>query len=390
MNIAMIGQKGIPASWGGVEQHVDHLSRRLAAEGHAVFVYARRQYVEPRVLQAFNRKHKRLGLTVVPLPTIPSKHLDTILHTFLATVHAIYLNADIYHFHSVGPSLLSWMPRLFRPHARVITTFHCVDRFHQKWGFFARLTLRIGEWAAVTFAHRTITVSKELQQYCALEYNAETAYIPNGVPEARRHAPALIRSTYGLTGNDYLLVVSRFVPHKGIQYLIKAFRTLTTTKKLVIVGGSAHTDAHERELHRLAKGDARILFTGYQTGRMLAELFSNCYLYVQPSETEGLSLAVLEAASYGRGVLTSDIPANIEIIGRAGSVFRSGDVRSLRAQLRLLLADAAGVAESGRLLRQHVRKHYRWEQITKAVLHVYEDALAEGAVAAVRFVKGRV
>lgn len=386
----MIGQKGIPASWGGVEQHVDHLSRRLAVAGHAVFVYARRYYVEPRVLQAFNRKYKRLGVTVISLPTLQSKHFDTIIHTFFATVHAILTNVDIYHFHSVGPSLLAWMPRVFRPHARVITTFHCVDRFHQKWGLFARLALRIGEWATITFAHRTITVSKELQQYCALEYHAETAYIPNGVPETRRHAPALIRSTYVLGGNEYILVVSRLVPHKGIQHLIRAFRTLKTTKKLVIVGGSAHTDAFERELHRLARGDARILFTGYQKGRMLEELFSNCYLYVQPSETEGLSLAVLEAASYGRGILTSDIPANIEIIGRAGSVFRSGDVKSLRTQLRLLLADAAGVAESGRLLRQHVRKHYRWEQITKAVVHVYDDALASGAAVAVRFVKSRV
>lgn len=389
MKIAMIGQKGMPASWGGVEQHVDNLTRRLATLGHTITVYSRRHYAEQKVVDAFNRKHKKDGIRVVSVPTVASKHIDTILHTFLATVHAMMLNVDVYHYHSVGPSLLSWLPRVFRPHARVVTTFHCVDRFHQKWGFVARWMLRMGEWTAVKFSHQTITVSKELQRYAKAEYLVDTVYIPNGVAEVRRRRPSLIRSTYGLKGNDYILIVTRLVPHKGVHYLIDAFKKIATDKKLVIVGGSTHTDAYQAKLEKMAATDDRIIMTGFQSGQMLEELFSNCYAYVQPSESEGLSVAVLEAAAYGRAVLTSDIPANAEIVEGKGFLFENTNVEHLRKMLKQMIAQPTAMKQSGAALRRHIRREYNWDHIAYAVSQLYAELHETAFATNHKFIKER-
>ena len=80
MRIAMIGQKGIPAQSGGVEQHVDMLARLLTDRGHEVTVYCRRSYCEDAIASS--------RLNVYPdwprrifRPSIPTKHLDAITHT---------------------------------------------------------------------------------------------------------------------------------------------------------------------------------------------------------------------------------------------------------------------------------------------------------------------
>jgi len=371
MKIALIGQKGIPATWGGVEKHVEQLTQRLADFGHEVLVYNRAHYVVPEAVAAFQKAYPTVRL--ITRPSLKSKHFDAITHTFFATVHAIKENVDVYHFHSVGPSLLSWMPRLFRPRARVITTFHSPDRLHQKWGFFARLVLTIGEYTAMRFAHRTITVSHDLEKYAQSRYGKAPVYIPNGVNMPQRVRPSMIAAQFGLKENDYILVVTRLIPHKGVHHLIAAFKTLNTTKKLVIVGDSAYTDEYVKQLHQQAQGDNRIVFTGFQTGRMVEELYSNCTLYVQPSESEGLSISLLEAGSYGKCILTSDIPSNAEVVQGYGYLFRNADVNDLAKQLQMLLDHPERVEQAGKALAARVESEYDWKHVATRVERLYSE-----------------
>lgn len=370
MKIAMIGQKGMPATWGGVENHVDKLSHRLAGLGHQLVVYTRPYYTSKEQVHTFNQTQQNIQL--VSIPTLRSKHFDTIVHTFMATINAMWKNVDIYHFHSVGPSLLSFLPRLFRPHARVVNTFHSPDRLHAKWGWFARKILTIGEWTALKFAHKTITVSRELKEYSKEKYGVGAVYIPNGVDAAHTRKASMITAEFGLQENEYILFVARLVAHKGAHHLIRAYKQLNTKKKLVIVGDSTHTDAYVQELKELAGNDSNIIFTGFQSGPMLDELFTNAYLYVQPSESEGLSVALLEAASYGKAILASDIPANMEAISTAGFLFKNTNVEDLRNQLERLLHAESELQTAGKELRRYVLEEYNWDRIALSTSALYE------------------
>lgn len=366
MKITFIGQKGIPALAGGVERHVEDLSSRLAeVHTNEIVVYTRPWYTAKSLTH-----HK--GVRLVSLPSLYSKHLDAITHSFLALLHACFIERpDIIHIHAVGPALLTWMPRLLRPQAKVIVTFHCIDRQHQKWGGFAKLMLWLGEWSAMKFAHEVIAVSKNLQQYAYELYGRKIQYIPNGIAEVTLQPASIITQQFGLQADEYILMVSRLVPHKGVHHLIRAFKQLDTTKKLVIVGNTSFTDRYCQELKVLAQGDDRILFTGLQTGKTLAELYSNAYCFVLPSESEGLPMVLLEAAAYGKAMIASDIPANLEVMESVGITFPSTNVEALRAALDKLLALPEVASDLGKRARTTILTEYHWNDVVHKTQQLY-------------------
>ncbi len=371
MKIYFIGQKGIPAISGGVERHVEELATRLVKEGHEVFVY-NRNYFTPKALNEYQ------GVKLIHLPSIKTKHLDAISHTLLASLDVLFRDADIIHYHAIGPSMLLWIPKLLKRSAKIISTFHSDDRKHKKWGAFARKFLGLGAYISVKWSDKCIAVSQYQSQYHGQEFNGELEYIPNGVPQAVKIMPQIITKRWGLVGNDYIVAVSRLVRHKGIHYLIKAYSALKNTgKKLVIVGDANFTEDYVQYLKDLAEGNPNIIFTGNQTGKALAELYSNAYLFVQPSEAEGLSIALLEAMSYGKGVLVSDIAPNREAVADLGLTFATKSITDLSQKLQYLLDHPEVVAEMGDKLQYRAETEYNWDNIVKKTIELYRSVLGE-------------
>lgn len=376
MKIAFIGQKGIPAHAGGVEKHVEKIATRLAALGHEVTVYTRPHYT------ASNFRDWK-GVRLVSLPSIATKHLDAISHTFIATLHALFSDYEVIHFQSIGPSILSILPRVFRPSIRVIATFHSQDYFHQKWGSFARLCLKAGEFFTCRVPEKTIAVSRSLAEYARRVYGREAVYIPNGA-EIEFETDTRPIKEFGLRPKQYVLSVSRLVAHKGIHYLIKAFQDIEHTgklpngMKLVIVGTHANTEEYEKYLYLLAAENPNILFLGEQHGKTLNALFSHAMVFVQPSEDEGLSLALLEAMAHGICPLVSDIPANLEAIGSdAGESFAVRDITGLRDRLAFLMNSPETLAEIGERSKERIEDEYSWDAIARRTAEVYQDVLKE-------------
>ena len=202
------------------------------------------------------------------------------------------------HIHAEGPAFFCWIPKLFGK--RVICTIHGLDWDREKWrGSVASKFIRGGEKNAVKYADEIIVLSKDVQKYFLETYGRETHFIPNGVNRPEVREAKLITDHFGLKKDSYILFLGRLVPEKGIRYLVEAFKNVKTDKKLVIAGGSSDTDSFMEELKELAKGDDRILFTGFVQGAMLEELYSNAYIYTLPSDLEGMPLSLLEAMSYG-------------------------------------------------------------------------------------------
>lgn len=371
MRIALIGQKGVPTAYGGIERHAEELAIELVKQGHDVLAYARSWYAPKKI-----KKYK--GIKIIFTPTIRTKHLDAITHTFFSVIHALFQKPDIIHFHGVGPSLLSWIPRLFSPKTKVIATFHCVDRYHQKWNRFARFFLKLGEKAACVFPHETIAVSKTIQNYCLNEYQKKTFFIQNGVRQPEKTGSATIKN-FELKPNKYILMVSRLVRHKGVHYLLEAWKILEQkypelikNYKLVIVGGSVSTDDYVRELNALSGNDESIIFTDWQKGEKLEELYANCAFLVHPSENEGLPITVLQAMAHGKAVLVSDIPEHMEIISDDKFLFANANARSLAKKIASLLKNKKIREKAEKENKRLTEQKYDWEKITEDTLEIYE------------------
>lgn len=382
MRIAYIGQKGIPATYGGIERHVEELATRIAKRGHNVCVYCREHYVRKhedfKHTETLPKTYKNINLIFIPSFITSSTEkigIDTITHSFLSSIHSLFKNYDIIHYHGIGPSSFSILPKILKPSARVVATFHSKDYEHQKWGPIARGLLRIGEYLTVHIPHGTICVSKSYQEYVRKKYHKEIEYIPNGVPIYEKEPESIIQQ-WGLTKDNYLLAVSRLVRHKGMHFLVEAYLKLKTNKKLVIVGESAFTDHYVTALKIAARSSPNIIFTGNQTDQALAELFSNCYTFIHPSLSEGLPIVILEAMSYGKCVLASNIPENLEAIAESGYSFKAGDVKDLARKLKGLLARPDLVTQIGERARLRVLKEYNWDKITQKTEEFYEGLFA--------------
>ncbi len=366
MRIAFIGQKGIPAKTGGVERYVESLALNLVARGQEVLVYSHRNYSHEL------REYK--GIQIIPVSSLPGKNFEAISHTFFACLDLVRRKVDVIHFQSIGPSSLIWLVRILKPRTPIVFTFHCQDYHHQKWGRMAKLYLKLGEKLGCRYAHKIITISKELNRYALAQYNKQAVYIPNGTTISERMPVRDIRR-FGLEEGNYFVSISRLVRHKGVQHLIAAYKELNTDKKLVIVGEGSHTDDYVNELHAQAATNPNIIFTGNQTGRSLSELYSNAYAFVQPSESEGLSIALLEAMGFGLACLVSDIPANLEALGDTGYVFENKNIADLKNKLELMLANPEEVKALGQKALERVRKDYNWSDIADSVLAVYKSVV---------------
>ncbi len=381
--VAMIGAKGIPPTFGGIEHHVAELTQRLARQGFHVMVYSRPYYT--------SIEGRFQGVEIVRLPTIQTKHLDAITHTLLASLHIMFHKVDVAHYHAQGPSIFSFWPRLFG--IRTVSTIHGLDWRREKWGAFAKKCLKLGELGSARFPTRTVTVSRTLKRYYEKHYNRQVTYIPNGIGIGDLPPPTEIKEKFGLESGSYALFVGRLVPEKGCHYLIEAFRQVKTDLKLVIAGGSSHSDEYAESLKELARGDDRVQFLGYVYGEALSELYTHSHIYVHPSDLEGLSIALLEALSFGACVLVSDIDENLEVLCDAdtpinhwnltppqpgapvGFRFKRSDVGDLTRTIQTLLGEEESVAVMRAKSRDWLSSRYDWDHVASETANVYLDII---------------
>jgi glycosyltransferase involved in cell wall biosynthesis len=375
MKIAYIGQKGIPATWGGVESHVEELSTRLAGMGHDVDVYVRNWYT-PKNLKIYknvNLKH---------VPCLHTKYTDATTHSFLSSINSIFSNYDIVHYHAIGPAFFCWIPRITRH--KIVVTIHRFDYEASKWGYLAKKLLKISEKISLKIPGETIVVAKYQQAYYK-NSGKKTILIANGVNINEKIMPLEIKEKFGLGSNGYILYLGRLVPEKRCDWLIKAFSEIEkesgTNIKLVIAGDSIVDDSYIKMLKTLAKSsNGNILFTGFVSGNLKAELLSNAFLFVLPSCLEGLPIAVLEASSYGVPSLASNLPPLEELIKNNldGFLFDKNNYEDLKLKLSAILKmPHQNMSDIGSCAMKKVKELYGWDTIAKKTEDLYLKLLKQ-------------
>jgi len=363
LRIAMIGSRGLPLVYGGIERHVAEVGSRLVLRGHEVTVFGRKPF-------SVNGDHR--GIHIRVLPSIPTKNLETASNVFAATLKVLFESFDIVHYHGIGPSLFSWMTA-----ARGVTTVatvHAEDYRQSKWSPAARSLMRLGESVAVRRTHAAIAVSRLMASRLEAEHGRHVTYIPNGA--SLRGAPPFDEArSLGLLPGRYILSVGRFIVERGFHTLLAAFREVSGDWRLVIAGDARFEGGYERQLKEMA--DPRVVFPGYVSGPLLDELYAYCAFYVLPSTVEGLPISLLEAMSFSRPVLISDIPENLEVAEGIAVAFRSGDPGDLsRSMTRMLEMGPAERERRGAAARERVAREYTWDRVTEATEALYDRLLA--------------
>jgi glycosyltransferase involved in cell wall biosynthesis len=355
----MIGSRGLPLVYGGIERHVAEVGSRLAERGHEVTVFGRRPF-------SVNGEHR--GMRIRVLPSIPTKNLETASNVLAATVRVLFEPFDVVHYHGVGPSLFAWIPAARG--VKTIATIHAEDYRQSKWGPAARSLLRLGEATAVRRTDAAIAVSRLMASRLEKKYARRVVFIPNGA--ALREAPPFMEArSLGLEPGRYILTVGRFIVERGFHTLVEAFRDVPGDCRLVIAGDARFAESYERRLKEMA--DARVVFPGYVSGPLLDELYAHCAFYVLPSTVEGLPISLLEAMSFSRPVLVSDIPENLEVAEGIAVTFKSGDREDLsRSIVRVFGMDSKERERRGAAARERIARDYTWDHVTDEVEALYD------------------
>ncbi|MBQ9398443.1 MAG: glycosyltransferase family 4 protein [Bacteroidales bacterium] len=356
MKVVVTGTRGIPDVMGGVETCCEELCPRLAARGVDVTVVRRSSYVHDG-LSSWK------GVTVKDIPAPRKKAFEAAVHTFRAVNYAAHVHADIVHINAVGPALLVPYAKLLG--LRVVFTHHGPDYEREKWGRAAKGMLKLGERLGVKYADDVTVISDVIRDIVQRKYGRtqRVHLIHNGVPVPDVCDEPAYFAELGIESEKFILGMSRFVPEKHLHDLVAACEGLAGYK-LVLAGDTDFEDTYSRKLKAEALA-AGVVLTGFIRGRKLHSLLSHAACFVLPSSHEGLPIALLEAMSYGRKVLVSDIPANLEVGLSPANYFACGDVAQLRSRLEALLADDKPVT--------YDMSAYNWDHIAGQYLRVYES-----------------
>ena len=306
------------------------------------------------------------GVRIRRLPSVRSKHLDTMSHSALSTMDALWRGYDIIQYHAIGSAVLSFLPRIVG--MKTVVSVRGLDWQRAKWNSGARAFLRFGEWASARLPTATAVVSKTLQTHYLDEHHRRTVYIPNAVIPGT-HKPVDRIRKWDLERNQFFLFAGRISPEKGVDTLLEALRPLPRTKKLAIAGGTSYSDDYIEQVKALAWDD--VVFLGQVDHETMEELYSNCYAFILPSDMEGLSIALLEALSFGTCILATEIPENLEVLGSVGLTFPPRNVEGLRACLAQVLEDPDLAEVLRRRATERALSRPDWDEITRRTEDLY-------------------
>ena len=376
MKVAMIGHKVVPSRRGGIENVLTTMCPLLVESGVDVTCYNRStDKVENEYLgTVVEGKYRNVALKKAW--TIEARGISAMIASFTAAINAAFSNYDVVHFHAEGPCAAMWIPKMFGK--RCVATVHGLDWQREKWGHgFASKYIKFGERVMVKCADEIIVLSESAQNYFRQTYNRETVLIHNGISRPDKRSADQITARYGLSKDGYICMVSRLVAEKGVHYLIDAYNRIKTDKKLVIAGDTSDTDEYVALLKQKAAGNPNIIFTGFISGDVLTEIYSNAYLVTLPSDIEGMSLSLLEALAYGNAVLCSDIPENTLVTGDKAMHFRKSDVEDLAQKLQKMCDDEAFVNDLKAGADEYILSKYSWDDVASATIELYKKVMAK-------------
>lgn len=352
MKIAIIGIRGIPASYGGFETFAENLSVRLVQRGHNVIVYCRFNYIKKRQ-RIYN------GVELIVLPTIRHKYFDTIVHTFFSVIHVLFTKTKVIYFCNAVNSIFTIIPRIFG--IKTVINVDGLEWKRKKWNIIAKMVYMLSEYIATIFPHKIVTDSKVMHGYYKVRFGKETEYISYGADTEKRLPAGPVMKAHGLKEKGFVLYVSRLEPENNAHVLVEAYEKVGGDMPLVIVGDAPYNKKYIAGLK--STKDKRIKFLGAVYGDGYIELLSNAFLYIHGNEVGGTNPALLEAMAARNCVIVNGVDFNKEVIADCGLWYEPGNAEDLKNKIEYLFDNPGEVERYRQKAVERIMNHYNWDDV---------------------------
>jgi glycosyltransferase involved in cell wall biosynthesis len=361
MKIAIIGIRGIPVIYSGFESFAENLALDLAKSKIDTYVYCRSSHRK-------NNINKYKGTNLIIIPSFKNKYLESPIHTFLSTVHAIFfIHPKIIYFLGVGNSIFTLLPRFFG--IKTIINVDGLDWRREKWGFFPKLFLRFSGFLATVFPNLVITDSKYMQVYYEKHFNRKTVYIPYGFKKPR----SLKNVKNGLKKNQYFVWVGRIVPDNHLDELLDVFINNNIKYPLIIIGDDFYKGKYYSSIMQKIKLKKNIIWTGFLNRENCMYLVKNSFAYVETKRSWGTHPSLIEAAGLGALIVSNNNKANIDVLGKNGFYYEVGKPKTLFEVIKHTLdySNKTTINNKKSNLKKDIRKNYNWKIIYKKYLSLF-------------------
>jgi glycosyltransferase involved in cell wall biosynthesis len=366
LKIGILGTRGIPANYGGFETFAEECGAGLAARGHDVIVYGRSHYI-PRGL----RRHR--DVTLVVLPTLRWKYADTVVHTFISVLHALFQRFDVILICNAANSMYAWLPRVFG--TPVVVNVDGIERLRKKWNWLGKNFYRLSEHFSLWFPNVIVTDARVIEDYYREKYGVPSVFIPYGAIMEKPRGRATLDGL-GLEPGQYFLYVSRLEPENNAHLVIRAFERVQTARRLVLVGDAPYAADYIRELRKTR--DPRISFPGAIYGEGYRELMANAFCYIHATEVGGTHPALIEAMGLGSLIVANETPENCEVLGDAGILYRKNDLEDLARCLQIVADGPARYAGLRQAARARTEENYSWPSIVTRYEQLFAGLIGKG------------
>ncbi len=353
LNLAIIGSRGFPSTYGGYETLVRHLARDWTARGHTVTVYC-------RVRDEGRRDWVTEDVRCIWTPGWESKSLSTLSFGATAHVDAAFRGYDATLVLNVANGF--FLPMLRARNVPIAVNTDGVEWERGKWGRVARRVFRVGARITARYADVLIADSEAIAAVWRREFGVESIFVPYGAPVIEHPSSERV-DALGLTRGRYVLAVARLIPENNVDLIVDAVDALPRRPTLVVVGSANFTSPLELRLRHADRSGALRWLGHVSDQELLTQLWANAGVYVHGHSVGGTNPALLQALGAGAPTLALDTPFNREVLRRDEQLFPHG-TEPLAARIAAVLDDPNLQANFSSHGRAVVRENYDWSDVS--------------------------
>ncbi|MBD8548171.1 DUF1972 domain-containing protein [Sphingomonas sp. CFBP 8760] len=353
MKVAILGSRGVPASYGGFETFAEQLGLGMVAAGIDVTVYC-------PGYQAYRAPdYKGIRLTFVRNLEYLTKNrvlraIANLLYDVLSLIKAGLSDADIVYMlgYASGPALV--IPRLFGK--TMVVNPDGLEWKSKRWGPGARTWLFLCEWAAARLSNGLIADAEPIRQHFRAKFKVDPVTIQYGAP--------ILAIDPGAAGSpekeSYYLAVARMVPETSIPLMVRGFRASGTGRRLVIIGPAPDQRFLDEEVLPLADGD-RVTYLGpIYDHDLLVRYRQHAAALLHGHASDGTNPSLLESMGCSSPVIAVRTSSNADVLGPNDDLYFTDEIELAQCIDRFEAMDATAHGKLGETNCGTIRQRFSW------------------------------
>tara|TARA_Y100000385_G_scaffold40141_1_gene37323 strand:+ start:6020 stop:7153 length:1134 start_codon:yes stop_codon:yes gene_type:complete len=363
LKIAIIGSRGYPFVYSGYETLIKELSERLVGKDCEVTVYCHRNL--------FKEKPSLVnGIKLVYIPTIESKSLSQLIHSFLSMCHAVTSDADVIFTVNAANGPFGLISKIFRKPTAI--NVDGLEWLRPKWKGLGAKYFKIAARLSTILFDLIINDSDEMRNVYLSMFKKDSIVIAYGATVTKSEDTSLIKQ-WLIKPREYYLVVGRMIPDNNADIIINGFLASNSTKKIVVVGDVFYKDNYANSLKAIK--DERLIFTGYvYDPEVLAALYHHCYVYVHGHEFGGTNPTMIKAMAHGCAILALNTVFNKEMLDNDSyGIYFDKNQEDVRQQINYAEGCPNKIEKFRKNSQLGITDKYNWDYITDQYLNVFRQ-----------------